>query len=439
MELKPGYKQTEVGVIPEDWELLSVKKVFSFLSTGAYSRDKITSNGECCYIHYGDIHTKWNFFIDFSKSEIPKIDKKLICNYSIIKDGDLILADASEDMSGIGKSAEVKSLLNRIAISGLHTFLLRDSSDRVVNGFKAYITSNRLVKTQLDRLATGLKVYGISKKNLGKVMLPIPAKQEQQSIANALSDADELIQSMEKFIAKKRHIKKGAMQDLLTGKKRLPGFEVVRGNKQTEIGLIPKDWEVKRLGELIWFQEGPGLRNWQFKDKGLKVINITNLQISGTLDLEKTDRYIDWIECDKMYKHFLIDENDFVMASSGNSYCKTSIVRKCDLPLLMNTSVIRFKPIKIDYKYMCSYLRSKYFKNQIDLLITGGAQPNFGPAHLIRVNMLLPSSINEQAAIANILSDMDKEIETLETKLDKYKEIKQGMMQELLTGRIRLV
>ena len=211
------------------------------------------------------------------------------------------------------------------------------------------------------------------------------------------------------------------------------------GYKQTEVGVIPEDWEVVPLPDAVWFQEGPGLRNWQFTKSGLKVINITNLQDDGFLNLDKTDRHISWDEFEKMYKHFLIDENDFVMASSGNSYCKTSTVRQSDLPLLMNTSVIRFKALKKTNKeYMEAYLKSYFFKKQIDLLITGGAQPNFGPAHLKLIKFPLPPSKLEQKAIAKALSDMDALIQSLEQLIAKKRQIKQGAMQSLLSGKQRL-
>ncbi|EGR4480004.1 restriction endonuclease subunit S [Vibrio cholerae] len=209
--------------------------------------------------------------------------------------------------------------------------------------------------------------------------------------------------------------------------------------KQTEVGVIPKDWEVFSLPDVIWYQEGPGLRKWQFKSKGLKVINVTNLQESGNLDLDRTDRHISWDEFEKTYKHFACDEGDLVIASSGNSYCKASIVRACDLPLLMNTSVIRFKPIgEFSKGYMEVYLKSPYFKDQIDLLITGGAQPNFGPAHLNLIKIPAPTCAKEQTAIANALSDVDALISELEKLIAKKQAIKTATMQQLLTGRTRL-
>jgi type I restriction enzyme S subunit len=106
--------------------------------------------------------------------------------------------------------------------------------------------------------------------------------------------------------------------------------QVPKGYKLTEAGVIPEDWEAFPLPEIFWFQEGPGLRKWQFRSSGIKVINVTNLQENGYLDISTTERHISWEEFDRTYKHFLIDDGDVVVASSGNSYCKTAVVRECD-------------------------------------------------------------------------------------------------------------
>lgn len=210
-------------------------------------------------------------------------------------------------------------------------------------------------------------------------------------------------------------------------------------HQPTELGMLPGDWLCAALPKIVWFQEGPGLRKWQFRSEGLKVINVTNLLSNGYLDLSLTERHISWEECDRVYRHFLIDAGDVVIASSGNSYCKTAVIRENDLPLVMNTSVIRFKAREgLSRQYMLAYLRSPYFKDQIDLMITGGAQPNFGPAHLNRVWIPLPPTLAEQQAIAEALSDADALIEGLESLIAKKRAIKQGAMQELLTGKRRL-
>src|SRR3989338_6267777 len=185
--IKQGYKETETGVIPEDWDLVSWGDAFDFLSTATYSRDQLCENEETGNVHYGDIHTKLNTFLDFEKISLPSINKAKAKNYSLIRDGDLIMADASEDYEGVGKSVEVRNIKDKKSISGLHTFLMRDKKTLFAKGFKGYLYSNRLIKTQFDRLATGLKVYGVSKNNLKGVLIPYPKPEEQFLIASVLS------------------------------------------------------------------------------------------------------------------------------------------------------------------------------------------------------------------------------------------------------------
>ena len=191
------------------------------------------------------------------------------------------------------------------------------------------------------------------------------------------------------------------------------------------------EWGGKAFKEMCWFQEGPGLRHWQFTNKGIKVINVTNLE-NGVLNLEKTDRHISVDEFLKTYKHFEVDENDIVVASSGNSYGKVAIVRKRDLPLLMNTSVIRFKPLScLNFHYLLTFIKSNQFKDQIDLLITGGAQPNFGPVHLNMVKIDVPPSIEEQTKIGNYFQQLDTLIAQHQQKHDKLLNLKKALLEKM--------
>ncbi|MFA6978569.1 MAG: restriction endonuclease subunit S [Ignavibacteriaceae bacterium] len=217
-----GYKQTEVGLIPEDWELVSFEKAFKSLRTATYSRAELTQNDETMYVHYGDIHTKYNYFLNFNKATLPSIPKSKVKNYSLLVEGDLIMVDASEDYTAINKSVEVKNIGAKKVISGLHTILLRDSENSFSNGFRGYIISSSVVKNQFDKLATGMKVYGVSKNNLKNVFIPTPSsKEEQTAIAQILSDMDSEIETLEKKRDKYKAIKQGMMQELLTGKTRL--------------------------------------------------------------------------------------------------------------------------------------------------------------------------------------------------------------------------
>jgi type I restriction enzyme S subunit len=420
-----GYKLTEVGVIPEDWEAKEL--------------------GELVTISSGESPSKFQFLSE----GLPYFKVEQLNNGSVYAEETPYFINSSKNVpagSVIFPKRGASILSNKIRIlksdSFMDTNLMTLTCSKSLSELYLY---NQLSYRGLDSVADTTSIPQINNKHIIPYRIPYPNFEEQTAIANALSDVDALINELEKLIAKKQAIKTATMQQLLTGRTRLPPFALredgtPKGYKPSELGEIPEDWDVLRLPKVIWYQEGPGLRNWQFKKKGLKVINVTNLQENGWLDLDRTDRHISWDEFEKTYKHFLCDEGDLVIASSGNSYCKYSVVRGCDLPLLMNTSVIRFKPINDFSKiFMNVYLKSQYFKDQIDLLITGGAQPNFGPAHLDRIQILTPLQAEEQTAIATILSDMDTEIQALQQRLAKTRHIKQGMMQELLTGKTRLV
>ncbi|EMT5709917.1 restriction endonuclease subunit S [Klebsiella oxytoca] len=215
-----GYKKSELGDIPEDWDISTYGQVFSFLSTSTNARSDLSDTGECGYIHYGDIHTKWNNNLNLENSSVPRISSYLVSS-SFIEDGDLIMADASEDYAGIGKSIEIQGVRDNIIVAGLHTYLLRDVNNIFVDGFRGYLHCIRAVKANIDRLATGMKVFGVSKNNLKTIPIPVPPKEEQIAIAAILSDMDKDIQTLQRRLDKTRQLKQGMMQELLTGKTRL--------------------------------------------------------------------------------------------------------------------------------------------------------------------------------------------------------------------------
>lgn len=202
---------------------------------------------------------------------------------------------------------------------------------------------------------------------------------------------------------------------------------------------------VVNLKDFVFFQEGPGVRKSQYTTNGVKLLNVGNIQ-NGRIQLSNTNTYISKDEANGKYKHFLVDEGDLIIASSGikpNDFNKkVAFIHKEHLPLCMNTSTIRFKSKDaklLDLNYLKYFFMSDYFKNQVKFYVTGSAQLNFGPSHLEKVIIDIPIDKKEQTAIATVLSDMDAEIEKLENKLNKYRQIKTGMMQQLLTGKIRLL
>ena len=169
------------------------------------------------------------------------------------------------------------------------------------------------------------------------------------------------------------------------------------------------------LDEAFWFQEGPGVRKWQFTTSGIKLLNVGNICLNGGLDLSKTDRCLSREEVEKRYKHFLVDEGDLVIASSGISFDDDGLLRtrgvfveRSHLPLCLNTSTIRFKPKgENDLRYLRYWLDSHEFRSQITRLVTGSAQQNFGPSHLESIGISLPS-LSEQQRIAGLLEQADR-------------------------------
>lgn len=216
-----GYKLSELGDIPEDWDVLSYGDIFTFLSTATNSRADLSNSGDFGYIHYGDIHTELNNNLDLCEFELPRISCHLVSS-SFVENGDVIMADASEDYEGIGKSVEIRNIGSDKIVAGLHTFLLRDKNKLLADGYRGYLHCITAVKKSFDRLATGMKVYGISKNNLMIVPVPLPPKYEQTAIAAILSDMDSELTVLEQKLTKARSLKQGMMQQLLTGRIRLP-------------------------------------------------------------------------------------------------------------------------------------------------------------------------------------------------------------------------
>lgn len=314
-------------------------------------------------------------------------------------------------------------------LCGTGSMIVR-TEDMLDANFLQRILSSPPIIAQITNASVGSTMINLNQQTLGSldIILP-PTKAEQEAIAGALNDADALIESLEQLLTKKRQIKQGAMQGLLTGKRRLPGFKGT--------------WKISALSEVCWFQEGPGVRNYQFTSSGVKLLNGTNI-FCGKLDLTTTERFVSEREAYGPYAHFLAEIGDIVIASSGITidrlHEKVAFVREIDLPFCMNTSTIRFKPYTalLSPAYLYQFLMSDEFKRGIGGQATGSAQLNFGPSHVKKVSLLLPPII-EQTAVGDVLNEMDAEITTLEQKLVKAKALKQGMMQELLTGRIRLV
>jgi len=423
-----GYKQTEIGEIPEDWKLKTFGEIFDFKSTASNSRSDLTKSDSTHYIHYGDIHTVFHRHLNLEKRETPMISQELCKNASLVRNGDWVMADASEDYSGICKAIEISGISEeKSVVAGLHTFLLRDREGAYVPGFKGHLGEAKYLHDQYVRVSVGLKVFGVTKTSLRDLLIPVPPKIEQSRIEKMLTDSDSQIQALELLISKKRDIKQATMQELLTGKTRLPGHSGVWESKILE--------NTATLNARIGWQ---GLTTEEYLDYG------DFLLVGGT---EFNDGFVDWKSCFfveetrfKQDKKIQLREDDVLVTKDG-TIGKVALVQNLPMSATLNSGVfvIRSKKGIFHARFFYYLLLSRVFIDFLNRLVAGSTINHLYQKDFVDFEFHLPPTIEEQQAIAEILSDMDAEIATLEKRLEKAKAIKKGMMQQLLTGRIRLV
>ena len=418
MELRMGYKQTELGVIPVDWEVLPIDKIFTFYSTSNYSKAQMDFDGDVGCIHYGLIHAIPNSIYDVRKGIKYYVTKEQ-ANYGTIKNGDIIMVDASEDLEGVNKSIELFGIEDELFIAGLHTYLLRDSNSILANGFRGAILNSTAIKSQFNRLAVGMKVFGVSKPQLRTVLIPVPTKAEQTAIATALSDMDNLIAGLEKLIEKKKAIKQGAMQELLRPK---------------------EGWVVKRLKDLL-------LDVIDNRGKTPPYESNSDIELLETNTISFTLKYPDYSKVTKYVKTDVYNNwfrghpkmNDILVSTVGEYSGASAIMEKDRGTIAQNLIALRFNGNLINCEFVFYWFRSRLFDNQLKEVMMNLAQPSLRVPWLLNFSITFPEKLDLQEKIANILSDVDSEINSLNLTLSKYQMLKQGMMRELLTGKTRLV
>lgn len=209
----------ENGEVYPEWEEKRFGEIITFISTNSLSRSDLNyDSGEIRNIHYGDIHTTFEMGFDAEKEKIPFINRKVNIE-KITKDhfcqvGDIVIADASEDYNDIGKAIEIWNVGNEKIVAGLHTFLARDMAGKSVNGFKGYLIQTWQIRKQIMRIAQGISVLGISKKNLANVEFQFPCKDEQKKITTLLKNIDKFIEVSKTQINQTQQFKKGLLQQM---------------------------------------------------------------------------------------------------------------------------------------------------------------------------------------------------------------------------------
>ncbi len=287
------------------------------------------------------------------------------------------------------------------------------------------------------RYNSGGAQQSLNRNFINPIIVAIPHTPEQRAIATALSDADAHISSLEQVIAKKRDLEQAAIQELLTGKRRLPGFYNDKGHKLTDIGKIPEDWNTSKIKDLaksitVGFV---GSMAPLFEKEGVPLLRGQNI-LPNLLDLTNL-KYISR-ETHRQWIKSSLYPGDVVLVRVG--YPGTACVIPKNLGELNAASLVIVRPNHhlLNSNFLCYLLNSPWGKRQIQERLVGGAQQVVNTS--TTAELIIPQPpLPEQAAVVTVLTNMDAELATLEQKRDKTKAIKQGMMQELLTGRIRLM
>lgn len=429
MQGKVEMQITDIGEIPVAWgEPRPIKELFDTYPTASVTRDELSDEGNVFCIHYGDIHTKFGAIVDANKIALPATNDSKYLRYTKIKEGDLIIADTSEDYDGVGKGISVIGVEDKHIIAGLHTLPLRDKDDNFDTKFLGYYFSTDIIKSQLESKAVGTKVYSISYNSIGDCLIPVPPKDEQTRIAKALSEMDDLIISLDELIEKKTAIKQGAMQKLLSGETRLKGYsgEWVE-KKMQELGSVFNGITGKSKND---FGEGPSFY--------VTFLNVLTNPIIDCTQLEKVNIIRE--EGQNMVK---INDLCFNVSSETPEEVGICASMQDDVEdVYLNSFCFGFRlkeNEEVDSLFLAYFFRTEECRDLMASIAQGATRYNLSKENFYNIVLTVPPTKKEQKAIAQVLTDMTDEITQLEAERDKYKLIREGMAQQLLTGKIRLI
>lgn len=384
-----------------EWQQHVLGDIFEFYTTNSFSRDFLDNdNGSVKNIHYGDIHMKFPTLLDIKNTQIPyvkeSVDLSKISIESYCKNGDVVIADASEDYNDIGKAIELQSVGEERIIAGLHTILARDNKGIMVNGFRGYLMTSPNVRKQIKVYAAGAKVLGISKANISKVNLLIPSRMEQEKIAAFFSLIDKKIEFQTEKVEELKNYKKGLMQKIFSQELR---FKDENGNKYPE-------WKEKKLGQICEITTGK-------LDANAMVENGKYRFYTCAKEFFKIDEYAFDTEA------LLISGNGanvgYIHYYNGkfNAYQRTYVLTNFKENILF----IKF--------YLNQHLKRRILEGKNE-----GNTPYIVLGTLKDMILKLPF-YEEQEKIASFFSLIDKKLELEMEKLEQLQEYKKGLLQQM--------
>lgn len=414
VEMKSGYKMTEVGVIPEDWEVKELSSISAIKSGKRLPKGSLVTSSKTSYPYIRVIDMNMGYLNLSNIMYVPENEQPMISKY-IISKNDIYISVAGT-LGLVGKIPEELDGAN-----------LTENANRITEiqcnrDYLMYYMMSPLIQNVIEAERTIGAQPKLALQRIRDFYIVLPGdNREQTAIATALSDVDSLISALTKKIEKKKAIKQGLMQQLLTGKKRLSGFN--------------DKWKSMLLGDIAEVKDGTHQTPQYVKSGGKPFYSVENV----TADDFKNVKHISLEEHKALTSNYRIEKGDVLMTRIGSIGCCKYVDWDVDASFYVSLALLKINE-KYDSKFISYLSNIKSFKEEVmlnSLIFAIPQKINLGNISLIKV--YIPTSKAEQTAIANILSDCDSEIAALEEKRDKYKEIKQGMMQQLLTGKIRLI
>jgi type I restriction enzyme S subunit len=423
IQTPPGYKQTEVGLIPEDWEVKTAEEICLKIQDGTHFSPSLRGND---YLYVTSKNIGYGLLDVSSAERIDATQHKAIYGRCDVRKGDLLL---TKDGANTGNAAlnhleEEFSLLSSVAF-------LRFDPQRHIPGYYLQQILSSSGQRRIKELMVGNAITRLTLSNIRNLRFPVPPLPEQEAIAEVLSDVDMFITALDQLIAKKRDIKQATMQQLLTGKKRLPGFS--------------GEWQVKIIGEMFEFLNTANNPRSDLSENGeIRYIHYGDIHTKWVSFLDCASDELSLISEDKVQNAPFLEDGDLVMVDASEDYdgigksveVKNATGRRVVAGL--HTLLLRGNEDMLadGFKGYLQYIPS--FKESLRKVATGISVYGISRNNIKNISIRLPP-IPEQRAIAAILSDMDGEIAALEQRRDKTRVLKQGMMQELLTGKTRLI
>ena len=418
MELKPGYKRTDVGAIPEDWDVARLGDYAVKIGSGITPTGGVRVYKRAGRPFLRSQNVGWG---DLLLDDIAFIDDDIHHTFSAteIMSGDVFLNITG---ASIGRSAVADDRVRGGNVNQ-HVCIIRLQTGKLDAWFLNTYLLSTAGQRQIDSFQAGGNRQGLNFGQIRSFRLPLPSFPEQEAIAEVVHDVDASIGSLNRLIAKKRDLKQAVMQQLVTGKRRLPGFS--------------GDWEECALSSLGTFSKGRGIKKDQVMPNGKPCVRYGEIYTHHDDFIRAFNSFISPSVASESQR---LKKGDLLFAGSGET---ADEIGKCvaflgDEEAYAGSDIIILTPSDQDSMYLGYLMNHESIRLQKARMGQGDAVVHISAGNLGRVRLRIPKR-DEQTAIAAVLSDMDAELAALETGRNKTRALKQGMMQELLTGRTRLV